>query len=383
MNFFRRLYSFEDNIDFRVGWKVAAVISAVLLVLGGLSMGFRGLELGIDFRGGLAWQFPAEGTDNDTVRDALSAVGAQDISIQTLSQGDDATIRVEVETDVDAEAAVTSMSEATGIPTETFEANQTEVGPSWGENVSRSALRALVVFFVAVSIYISWRLEWRMAVGAIVSVLHDLFLSVAVYAIFRFTISPGTVVAFLTILGYSLYDTIVVYDKVKENESRLTLKGDRTYTDMMNWSLNMTVMRSINTTLSGVLPVAAILFIGAGVMGAVTLQEFGLALFVGMILGGYSSLFIAAPIVAWLKEREPRNVEIRANIAARRAQKPAAQPARTGSETDPVEAEATADSTGGDAGTATAVQTRTSAPRASGPYSDKHPPRPRKKGKKR
>jgi len=384
VNLFRRLYSFDDDVDFRIGWRVAFIVSAILLVLGGFSLGLRGLELGIDFRGGTAWQFPAAGTNTDTVRNALETVGAGDARIQTLNQGSDATIRVEVGTDVAAPKAVAAMAKATGKSPSVISANQSEVGPSWGANVSRSALRALIVFFIAIAIYISWQLEWRMAVSAIIAVLHDVFLSVAVYAIFRFEVTPGTVIAFLTILGYSLYDTIVVYDKVKDNEGRLTLQGDMTYTDMMNLSLNQTFMRSINTTLAAVLPVAAVLFIGAGVMGAVTLEEFGLALFVGLILGAYSSVFIAAPIVCWLKEREPRNTQIRENVLVRRAKA-----------VDPVTdrpsrgAVAATDESPDDIETLEAVGSETPAStsprpgRPTSPYSDKHPPRPRKQGKKR
>jgi preprotein translocase subunit SecF len=381
----RRLYSFEDDVDFRVGWRVAFVLSAILLVLGGFSLGLRGLELGIDFRGGTAWQFPAAGTNTDTVRDALKTVDAGDARIQTLNQGSDATIRVEVGTGVDAPKAVAAMAEATGKPPATISANQSEVGPSWGANVSKSALRALIVFFIAIAIYISWQLEWRMALSAIIAVLHDLFLSVAVYAIFRFEVTPGTVIAFLTILGYSLYDTIVVYDKVKDNERHMTLQGDMTYTDMMNLSLNQTFMRSINTTLSAVLPVASILFIGAGVLGAVTLEEFGLALFVGLILGAYSSVFIAAPIVAWLKEREPRNTQIRENVLARRAKAvdPVNDRPATGGTGQPGGTDAgdgSLESVGSGPSSA-APAARATAPTS--PYSDKHPPRPRKQGKKR
>ena len=322
MNFFRRLYSFDDDVDFRKGWKVAFVISGLLLVIGAVSIGLRGLELGIDFKGGTSWQFSAQGTSTQTVRDALDGIGVTDARIQTLSQGSNARIRVEVGTSVPAAKAVAAMAKATGLPATTIAANQNQVGPSWGANVSRAAIRALIVFFIAIAIYISWQLEWRMAVGAIVAVIHDVFLSVAVYAIFRFEVTPGTVIAFLTILGYSLYDTIVVYDKVRENQGRLTPGGDLTYTEMMNLSLNQTFMRSINTTLSAILPVTSILFVGAGILGAVTLREFGLALLVGLILGAYSSVFIASPIVVFLKEREPRYAQIRTRVLERRAAAP-------------------------------------------------------------
>lgn len=380
MNFLRRLYSFEDDIDFRKGWRVAFVISGLLLIGGIVALTVDGLNLGIDFRGGTSWQFPAQGTTTQQVRDGLSTVGAGDATIQTLSQGRNATIRVEVGTKVPADKAVAAMAKSTGKPAEVIAANQSQVGPSWGKDVSNKALRALIVFFIAIAAYISWRLEWRMAVGAILAVVHDVVLSVAVYAVFKFEVTPGTVVAFLTILGYSLYDTIVVYDKVKANEGHLTLQGDRTYTDMMNLSLNQTFMRSLNTTLSTILPVASILFIGAGVFGAVTLREFGLALFVGLIFGAYSSVFIASPIVAFLKEREPRNVQIRKNVLTRRARL-AEMGASGGSEgavpaggSDEGSVPSTSDSDSGG---------RRPTPVVTSPYSDKHPPRPRKQGKKR
>lgn len=368
MNIFRRLYSFEDDVDFRKGWRIAFAISAILLVLGVFSLGARGLELGIDFKGGTSWQFPVGSTSTTTVRNALSKAGAPDARIQTLNSGADARFLIEVGTEVNPDKAVAALAKATGQSKESIVANQNEVGPSWGANVSRSAIRALIVFFIVVAIYISWQLEWRMAVGALVAVIHDVFLSIAVYAIFRFEVTPGTVIAFLTILGYSLYDTIVVYDKVRDNQGHLTLGGDMTYTDMMNLSLNQTFMRSINTTLSAVLPVASILFIGAGVLGAVTLEEFGLALFVGLILGAYSSVFIASPIVAFLKEREPRNAQIRKQVLAR----------RSGNANDV----ATQDDVNAVDGRVPVVESSALQSMPS-PYSDKHPPRPRKLGKKR
>ncbi|HET8929915.1 MAG TPA: protein translocase subunit SecF [Acidimicrobiales bacterium] len=386
MKFLRKLYSFEDDIDFRKGWKVAFVLSALIFVGGMFGLATKGLNLGIDFRGGTSWQFPSNGTSTETVRDGLATIGAGDAKIQMLSQGSDERVRVEIGTETDPDDAVAAMASSTGISSTVISADQNEVGPSWGQDVSRKALRAMIVFLLAVTAFISWRLEWRMAVGAIAAVVHDVVLSVAVYAALGFEVSPGTVIAFLTILGYSLYDTIVVYEKVKANEGHLTLQGDRTYTDMMNLSLNQTFMRSLNTTFSTVLPVGAILFIGAGVFGAITLRQFGLALFVGLIFGAYSSVFIASPIVAWLKEREPRNIQIRENVLARRAA--AADPvADRPSETESTQAGGSDPGADTDAESLEAIGSRSTKPaRASGPtspYSDKHPPRPRKQGKKR
>ena len=375
MNFLRRIYSFEPDVDFRKGWRIAFVMSALVLILGIAFLSTSGLKLGIDFKGGTAWQFPSNGHSTTQVRDALKTLGANDATIQTLSLEGKTSIRVEVGTTVNADKAAAAMAKATNQSLSAITANQNQVGPSWGRDVSSKALRALLVFFIAIAIYISWQLEWRMAVGAIIAVIHDIIISVGVYAILQLEVTPGTVVAFLTILGYSLYDTIVVYDKVKDNQSKLSMNGDLTYTDMMNLSLNQTFMRSINTTLSAILPVLSILVIGAWIMGAVTLEEFGTALLVGLFVGAYSSVFIASPIVAWLKEREPRYASIRKHVLAARAA--AAVDAANESSSDPLSAdEVSVGVPNGQSGSAPT-------PTITSPYSSKHPPRPRKQGKKR
>jgi preprotein translocase subunit SecF len=319
MGFFRRLYSFDDNIDFKKGWRVGAILSVVLCLT---SIGFlfgRGLNLGIDFRGGIAWQFPANGASVSTVTHAVDGAGASNPQVQRVGSGD---MRVEVPP-AKSDAAKTgyeskitaAIAKVTHQPASTVDQNLNEVGPTWGSDVSAKAIKALVIFLIAIFLYVWIRLEWKFALSAIVAVIHDVILSVGVYSVFKFEVTPGTVIAFLTILGYSLYDTIVVYDKIRENQSKVTPNGRLSYTDMTNLSVNQTFMRSINTTLSAVIPVLSILIIGAWVMGAVTLEEFGLALLVGLISGAYSSVFIAAPLTAWIKEREPRYAAIRARVA--------------------------------------------------------------------
>ena len=156
-----------------------------------------------------------------------------------------------------------------------------------------------------------------MAVGALVAVVHDLIISVGAYSLFQIEVTPATVIAFLTIMGYSLYDTIVVYDKVREISSRVGATGKYTYTEMMNLALNHVVMRTINTTITSVLPVLSMLVIGSLILGAVTLQEFAIALLIGLVVGGYSSIFVASVLVAWLKEREPRHREVRERLEAK------------------------------------------------------------------
>lgn len=381
MNFFRKLYSFNDDINFRRGWRVAYAVSAIFLLAGIFALLTGGLKLGIDFKGGTSWQFPANGTSVSTVRDVLKPLGGTDATIQTLTTDKGTDIRVEVGTKVDAAKAEAALSKVSHNSVDVVQSNRSQVGPSWGHDVSNKAIHALIYFFIVIAAYIWWRLEWQMAVGAIIAVIHDVLISVGVYAIFKIEVTPATVVAFLTILGYSLYDTIVVYDKMRDNQSKVTPNGNYTYTDMVNLSLNQTIVRSLNTTISALLPVMSILVIGAWIMGAVTLEEFGLALLVGLFVGAYSSIFIAAPIVVALKEREPRNKAIRERLEAKRAglAAPLAAAGAATGDGEPVEGPAgVAQPVSAGARTAT-----TTATRADTPYSANHPPRPRKKGKKR
>ncbi len=181
--------------------------------------------------------------------------------------------------------------------------------------MSSKALTALIVFFFVIAAYLTFRFEWRMALAAIIAVVHDIIITVGVYAVTGFEVTPATVVAFLTILGFSLYDTVVVFDKVRDNQARLgTVRGD-TYSSMVNRSLNQVLMRSINTSIVALLPVASLLFVGTYVFGGLALRDFALALFVGLLTGAYSSIFVATPILAWLKEREPKYRSLRERAA--------------------------------------------------------------------
>ena len=186
-----------------------------------------------------------------------------------------------------------------------------DVGPSWGHDITNKAIRALIIFLIVVSIYITFRFEGKMAIAAFVALIHDILVTVGVYAISGLQVSPSTVIAFLTILGYSLYDTIVVFDKVEENVKGIGASGRLTYSDTVNLSMNQVLMRSINTSLVAIMPILSILVIGSLALGASALQDFGLALFIGLLTGAYSSIFIASPVLADLKEREPRYTQIR------------------------------------------------------------------------
>jgi preprotein translocase subunit SecF len=185
------------------------------------------------------------------------------------------------------------------------------VGPSWGKQISEKARTALVVFLIAIALYITLRFEFKMAVATLVALVHDLLIVIGVYAVFQFPVTPATVIAVLTILGFSIYDGIVVFDRVDENTKLLGRRTRMTYSEMANLSLNQVLMRSLNTSITALLPILTVLVLGSFVLGAATLEEFGLALFLGLLSGAYSSIFIATPLLALLKEREPRNRELR------------------------------------------------------------------------
>jgi preprotein translocase subunit SecF len=202
-----------------------------------------------------------------------------------------------------------------------------DIGPKWGQQISAKALQGLIIFLVAVSIYISFRFEWKMAVSALVAMVHDLVVTAGIYALVGLEVTPETVIAILTILGYSLYDTVVIFDKIKENTESVALVSRETYAGTVNLSLNQVFMRSVNTTLVALLPIGALMLFGGE-----TLQSFAFALFIGMLAGAYSSIFLGAPLVAVLKEREPRFAEIRQR-AARREARPALRPVPAGSAT--------------------------------------------------
>ncbi|CAN5503829.1 hypothetical protein BH10ACT1_BH10ACT1_36940 [soil metagenome] len=209
----------------------------------------------------------------------------------------------------------TELSKLTGTPESQVTVDT--VGPSWGKQISDKARSALIVFMIAITIFITIRFELKMAIATVVALFHDLLIVVGLYAVFRFPITPATVVALLTMLGFSIYDGIVVFDRVNENTKLLNAKSKMTYTEMANMSLNQVLMRSLNTSITSLLPILSVLIVGAFVLGASTLEEFGLALFLGLLSGAYSSIFIATPLLAMLKEREPQYRDLRAQIAER------------------------------------------------------------------
>jgi preprotein translocase subunit SecF len=316
-NLGHRLHRGEIAYDFvghrRIWYGVSILITIVAIV--GLTV--NGLKLGIEFSGGAV--FTTEKT-SISVADAQSAIAGHtaghDATIQKLGNG---RLRIQV-SDISTDASKQvqqSISKDLHLDAATVQSEI--VGPSWGKEISQKALEGLIIFLVLVVIYLAIAFEWRKAVAALIALLHDLTITTGVYAIVGFEVTPGTVIGLLTILGYSLYDTVVVFDGLKEATKDITKQNKYTYSELANRSLNGTLVRSINTTVVALLPVGALLFIGGGILGAGMLNDIALALFVGLTAGAYSSIFIATPIVADLKERDPAMKLVRKRVKARRA----------------------------------------------------------------
>ena len=310
-----RLYRGETTFNFvgRRWWGFGISIAFVVVTV--VSLFAQGLNLGIDFKGGVAWEVPASTITVEDVRTILDAneIPTSDAKIQILNGAEGQRIRAQVgEISTETRAVVqAALSVKAGV--ELQEVSVASVSSSWGRNITEKAVRALLTFFVIVSMYIAWRFEWKMAIAAILAMMHDVLISVGVYAVFGFSVTPATVIAFLTILGFSLYDTIVVFDKVHENTTRYSA-SKVSYGDIINVSMNQVLMRSINTSLAAVLPVLSLLVLGSWIMGAIALQEFALALLVGMLLGAYSSIYIATPLLAMFKGRELKFRSLQGNL---------------------------------------------------------------------
>lgn len=302
-----RLYHGETSIDFYGRRWIGLGVSALLLLISIGSLAINGLNLSLDFKGGVLWQVSSETLTEDQVRGILDDQGLDGanakVQERTSETGRSLEVQVGDQPDSVRIAVQSALAEAADVPVEDV-ATQL-VSSTWGASITEKAIRALVIFIVLVAAFIAWRLEWRMALAAIGAMLHDVLLSVGVYSLFGFLVTPATVVAFLTILGFSLYDTIVVFDKIDENQNRYA-SYRVPYADILNVSMNQVLMRSLNTSIAAVLPVLSLLVLGSGILGASTLREFALALLVGLITGSYSSIFVASPLVALLKEREPR-----------------------------------------------------------------------------
>ncbi|MEU9832780.1 protein translocase subunit SecF [Streptosporangium sp. NPDC048047] len=311
----RRLYRGEVNVDFVGRRKLWYGLSALLLAISIVGLIVNGLNLGVEFKGGSVFSFKAPTATIEQVRGTFEETGAHQVIVQETKNG----WRVTTES-LPAEGVTKTQKAVAGD----YGLRQNDVtvqviGGSWGGQVANKAVIGLIVFMLAIILYLTVAFEWKMALSAIVALFHDLVITAGVYAWSGFEVTPATLLGFLTILGYSLYDAVVVFDMIKEVTAKLGTTSKMTYTEAANNALNHTLIRSLNTTLVAILPVAAILFIGTTLFGAGTLKDLSLALFVGMIVGTYSSLCVATPLLVTLKEREPRYQAIARRVASRGA----------------------------------------------------------------
>src|SRR5712691_1606511 len=313
-----RLYRGEVSINFVGRQRLWYAISGLILVVSIVAVIVRGLSFSVDFKGGAVFTFPSSSASLSQVQNAVDAGGVTGAIVQqTRGQQNGWQIQTKSLTGPQTVTLEKTLSSKLGVNTNDI--SVTTVGPSWGSQISGKALEALIAFLIVIVIYLTIAFEWKMAIAAFIALMHDLVIATGVYALAGFQVSPATVIGLLTILGYSLYDTVVVFDKVRENTAGLLGGARTTYSQAANLALNQTLVRSINTSLIALLPVAAILFVGGGLLGAGELKDLALVLFVGMLSGTYSSIFIATPVLADLKEREPQYQALAKRVSVRAA----------------------------------------------------------------
>jgi preprotein translocase subunit SecF len=340
-SFGNRLYRGEVSFDFVGRQRLWYSISGLILVLSLVGLFARGLNFTVDFKGGSVFKFPVGNSSIVQVQHAVSSSPAgSDAIVQQVGSGSSSSWQVQtgkLPSFSQQQAVQATLSRDLGVPQSKISINF--VGASWGSDITHKAIQALIAFLIVIVIYLSIAFEWRMAIAALIALVHDIVITIGVYALAGFQVSPATVIGLLTILGYSLYDTVVVFDKVRENTAGLLSSTRSTYSQAANLALNQTLVRSINTSIIALLPVAAILFIGGGVLGAGELNDLALVLFVGMLSGTYSSICIATPVLADLKEHQPQYQALAKRVALKaaggRAAKRAAAKASGGSAASP------------------------------------------------
>ncbi|MER8067872.1 protein translocase subunit SecF [Streptomyces sp. NPDC094034] len=326
-----RLYRGEVGYDFigkRKFWYALSVLITITAIAGVM---VRGLNMGIEFKGGAVFTIPSTSVSVTQARADAQEASGHDAIVQKLGNG---SMRIQV-TELDTKQADSVRTQlAKDLDVNEADINADLVGPSWGATIANKAWTGLAIFMILVVIYLAIAFEWRMAVAALIALIHDLTITVGVYALVGFEVTPGTVIGLLTILGYSLYDTVVVFDSLKEGSKGITKQTRWTYSEVANRSINSTLVRSINTTVVALLPVAGLLFIGGGFLGAGMLNDISLSLFVGLAAGAYSSIFIATPLVADLKERDPQIKALKKRVLAKRASAAAKEESAEGSSDD-------------------------------------------------
>ncbi|MFI5686197.1 protein translocase subunit SecF [Streptomyces sp. NPDC051636] len=312
-----RLHRGEISYDFVGHRKIWYGVSILITVAAVLGLAVRGLNMGIDFQGGAVFTTPKTSVSVTQAETYAKDAAHHDAVVQKLGTGG---LRIQIAGMDTKKSDEIKNALAKDFKLDPEKINADLVGPSWGDQIANKAWEGLGIFMVLVVIYLAIAFEWRMAIAALVALIHDITITTGIYALVGFEVTPGTVIGLLTILGYSLYDTVVVFDSLKEQTKDITKQTRSTYSDIANQSINGTLVRSINTTVVALLPVAGLLFIGGGFLGAGTLNDISLSLFVGLAAGAYSSIFIATPLVADLKEREPQMKALRKRVLAKRGQ---------------------------------------------------------------
>ena len=308
-----RLYRGETSIDFIGKRRRWYALSGVTIALSAIVLGTQGLHLGIEFKGGSEFSITKAGA---TVEDGRAAIAAAGVSGESVVQkvGNDR-IRIQTGALESFNTVKESLAQSFGVNVDDIDTQI--IGPSWGKEITKKALYGLIGFIIVVMLFLTIAFESKMAIAAIIATIHDVVITVGIYALVGFDVTPATVIGFLTILGYSLYDTVVVFDKVRENTKSVAANSKMTYSQAANLAVNQTLVRSANTPIIALLPVGSILFVGAGLLGAGTLKDLSLALFIGLAVGTYSSVFIAPPFLAQLREKEPVMQALAKRVAAR------------------------------------------------------------------
>jgi len=310
-----RLYRGETSIDFIGKRRRWYAFSMILIIASAATLFTQGLHLGIEFKGGSSFTVTSNSASVAGAENALAEAGVTTQNIIQKIGNDKVRVQTEPLSNVQQNAVQDKLAAKFGVTVDSIDSQI--IGPSWGKEITRKALYGLFGFLIVVLLYLAMAFEPKMAISAIIAVLHDVFITVGIYALVGFEVTPATVIGFLTILGYSLYDTVVVFDKVRENTKGIASSGKSTYSQAANLAVNQTLVRSFNTSLIALLPVASILFVGAGLLGAGTLKDLSLALFIGLATGTYSSIFIATPILAVLREREPAMQALAKRVGSR------------------------------------------------------------------
>ena len=316
-----RLYTGETSFNIVGNRRRWYVVSSVFILMSIGALIIQGLHLGIEFKGGSSYTVNKSGISVEQARASVADVGIPgEIIVQKIG---DTKVRIQTGalTSEQSKSIELALTQAFNVDIESIDTQL--VGPSWGKEITKKALYGLFAFLIVIMIFLAMIFEPKMAIAAIVAVIHDVFITVGIYALVGFDVTPATIIGFLTILGYSLYDTVVVFDKVRENTKSVAAVGKYTYSQAANLAVNQTIVRSANTSLIALLPVGSILFVGAGLLGAGTLKDLSLALFIGLAVGTYSSIFIAPPFLASLREKEPAMQALAKRVASRGNSAPA------------------------------------------------------------